>query len=297
MTARPLIVGAAGQVGAKLLEALGPSAIPAGRIAAQEGWRQIDIASLARDPDAASRALDGLELSAIYCVGGATDVERCETDVAWAMETNCEGPIALARASRGVPFVFFSTDYVFDGREHPGPYSESSPTNPLSVYGRSKLLGEQGILAARPDALIVRTNVVYGPDRQRKNFLYTLSRLLGQGTQMRVPTDQISSPTYNEDLARAAIALVEGRHSGIFNVAGPDLISRYDFAILAADILSLDKSLIHPVTTAELNQRAVRPLAAGMLIDKLRAAIPHIRMRASDEAIRAWQSTEAASTC
>jgi dTDP-4-dehydrorhamnose reductase len=287
-------VGANGQVGQVLLQVLGPNALPAGRTAREAGWLQCDLAQFASDPASADKALNGLDLAAVYCVGGATDVERCETDVTWAMQVNCDGPAALARASRGVPFVFFSTDYVFDGGLHgpPGPYDEHSPTNPLSVYGRSKLLGEQAVLAARPDALIVRTTVVYGYDAQRKNWLYTLTRLLSAGTPMRIADDQLSSPTYNEDLARATVALVEGGHTGLFNIVGPEVLSRFDFSVLAAGILGLDGSLLSPVKTSELNQRAPRPLASGLKIDKLRAAVPQAIMRPNADAIRAWQAIE-----
>ena len=288
--ARSLVVGANGQVGRALLRVLGPAALPAGRSAHEDGWVQCDLAQCAHDPDAAARALHGLNLSAIYCVGGATDVERCEIDIPWAMETNCDGPAALARASKGLPFVFFSTDYIFDGVA--GPYDEQAPTNPLSVYGRSKLLGEQAVLAARPDALIIRTSVVYGYDAQRKNFLYTLSRLLRAGTPMRIADDQISSPTYNEDLARATVALMDRGHHGIFNVVGPEVMSRFDFALLGADVLGLDRSLLSPLKTSELNQRAARPLASGMKIGKLQAALPDVPMRLNAEGIRAWQQQE-----
>jgi dTDP-4-dehydrorhamnose reductase len=292
MTARPLVVGAAGQVGKALTHALGPQALKAGRNAPTGDWLQVDLAALAHDPNAAKSTLDAHNLSAIYCVGGATDVERCETDHAWAMGANCDGPIALANATKGIPFVFFSTDYIFDGRA--GPYNESAATNPLSVYGRSKLLGEQGVLAARPDALIIRTTIVYGPDSQQKNYLYTLRRILSEGKPMRVAADQLSTPTYNEDLALATIALVAGGHTGIVNVAGPELLSRFDFSILAASILGLDTALLTPIATSELRQKAARPLASGLLIDKLRAAVPSITMRTNAEAITAWKASEAA---
>jgi dTDP-4-dehydrorhamnose reductase len=291
-----LIVGANGQVGRALLRVLGERALPAGRTAHEPGWVVSDLGAMAHDREAAARTLEGLDLSAVYCVGGATDVERCETDEAWAMETNCDGPAALARASRGLPFVFFSTDYVFDGIEAPGhpagPYSEDSPTHPLSVYGRSKLLGEQAVLAAHPSALVIRTSVVYGYDAQRKNFLYTLHRLLSAGTPMRVADDQLSSPTFNEDLAAATVALLERGHTGLFHVVGPEVMSRFDFALLAAEILGLDRSLLSPLKTHELNQRAPRPLVSGMRIDKLRAALPDLPMRSNDAAIRAWQQQE-----
>jgi dTDP-4-dehydrorhamnose reductase len=292
--AKALIVGAAGQVGAAIASVLGAAALPTGRQPSSDGSPFLDLVALAHNPALAAEFLAPLSLSAVYCVGGATDVERCEADTAWAMDTNCHGPAALAAAARHLPFVYFSTDYVFDGREAPGhpggPYTETDPTHALSVYGRSKLEGEQRIRDAHPNPLIVRTNVVYGPDRQQKNFLYTLRRLLNSGQTMRVPSDQISTPTYNADLARATVALMQASASGIFNICGPELLSRYDFALLAASILGLDSTLLSPVTTAELNQRAPRPLHAGLLTEKLRATLGPSIMRSNAQAIADWSS-------
>lgn len=283
---KSLIVGAAGQVGVVLTNLLGDRALPSFRTAPSETSLVLNLAALAKDPGLAQRVLGPLHLDAVYCVGGATDVERCESDVDWAMDTNCYGPAVLAAAARHIPFVYFSTEYVFDGKN--GPYTETDPTNAISVYGRSKLEGEQRVLDAHPNALVLRTTVVYGQDQQRKNFLYTLLRLLGSGQTMRVPTDQISSPTYNQDLAHAAVELVCAGQTGIFHVCGPDVISRFDFAILASGILGLDASLLQPVATADLNQRAARPLRAGMLIHKLTSTLPHVRMRPNKEAITEW---------
>ncbi len=259
-----------------------------------DGSVHVDLVALAANPSLAAEILAPLNLSAVYCVGGATDVERCESDLDWAMNTNCYGPVALAKAARHLPFVYFSTEYVFDGND--GPYDETAPTNALSVYGKSKLEAEHRILDTHPSPLIVRTTVVYGPDRQGKNFLYTLRRLLSSGQRMRVPSDQVSTPTYNEDLAAATAELVHLGQTGIFNVTGPELLSRYDFALLAADILGLDAALLSPVPTAELNQKAPRPLLAGLLTDKLRATLQQTRMRPTREAIRTWAATTPAAS-
>ena len=291
-TAKSLIVGANGQVGAAILSTLGDHALGAGRVSTADLPLSVDLVAMARRPALASELLASLPLDAVYCVGGATDVERCESDVDWAMETNCYGPAALAAAASHLPFVYFSTEYVFDGVQ--GPYTETDPTNPLSVYGRSKFEGEQRILDAHPNPLVLRTTVVYGPDRQRKSFLYTLKRLLTSGQTMRVPVDQISTPTYNEDLASATVELVRLGASGIFHVCGPDVLSRYDFALQAVQILDLDASLIKGVTTAELNQKAPRPLNAGLLTEKLRKILHHTHIRTNAQAIEAWRRQESA---
>lgn len=288
---RPLVVGSAGQVGAALVQALGSRAIATKRNPDDSGSPVLDMAAAAHDNTAATALLEHVKPTSVFCVGGATDVERCESDLAWAMDTNCEGPAELARLCRGVPFVFFSTDYVFNG--HDGPYDEDAPTDPLSVYGRSKLLGEQAVLAAHPEALVVRTNVVYGPDRQGKNFLYTLRRLLNAGTTMRIPTDQYSTPTYNPDLAQATLQLADGGHTGLFNVSGAEFLSRWEFAQLASRILGLDATFLQPVTTPELKQKADRPLRGGLNIAKLQAALPKLKLHTNEGAIRAWKEATA----
>src|ERR1019366_7539920 len=169
--------------------------------------------------------------------------------------------------------------------------TEESAPSPISVYGLSKLLGEQEILRLHPRALIIRTTVVYGNDSREKNFLYSLHRLLSSGKPIRVPNDQISTPTYNRDLALATVQLTRAGSTGIFHICGPELLSRYEFALKAASILGLDASLITGVPTAELNQKAPRPLHAGLRIDKLKASHPSISMCCALDGISAWRDT------
>ena len=283
-----LVVGASGQLGAALCEQLGWRALPAARRQLQPHWLPLDL------EQAASHGVDELRAriqpAAVICAAGATDVERCESDLAWATAANHTGPLALARAFPDVPFVFLSTDYVFDGESPTAPYSETDLTNPLSVYGRTKLAGEQAVLDAHTQAMVVRTTTVYGPDPQGKNFLYTLRRLLSEGKPMRVPTDQIATPTYNADLAAAVLALLSAGATGIFHVAGPEFLSRYDFARDACSLLGLPTETLQPVSTPELAQRAARPLRGGLRIDKLNQTLARPLMRPPAEGIRAWAS-------
>jgi dTDP-4-dehydrorhamnose reductase len=283
-----LIAGATGQLGAALCAQLGPRALPAARRQLSPEFLPLDLDHLAANPEAAHQLIAQHQPDAIICAAGATDVERCETDTAWAAAANHLGPLALARAARDIPFVFLSTDYVFDGLAPGGPYAEDAPTHPLSVYGRTKLEGELSVLNEHPNALVVRTTTVYGPDPQGKNFLYTLRRVLFAGNTMRVPTDQLATPTYNEDLATAVLALLDKRTTGIVHAAGPEFLSRYDFATLACDILGLPTATLAAVTTPELNQKAARPLLAGLAIDKLTSILGTNPMRSPAQGIRDW---------
>jgi dTDP-4-dehydrorhamnose reductase len=144
--------------------------------------------------------VEAVEPDVVIHAAGWTDVEACEADEERARAVNGTLPGAIAARLRGqAAYVFYSTEYVFDGTD--GPYAEDDPTNPLSAYGRSKLLGEARVLDADPSALVIRTTVVYGPDPNEKNFVAQLRRRLGGGEPMRVPADQVSSPTFNLDLA------------------------------------------------------------------------------------------------
>lgn len=283
---RSLIVGASGQVGRQFLEAMGERAVATSR-EAREGWLQLDLAALSEVGQAAA-VLDGQEFEAIYCVGGMTHVDGCEAEPELAWRTNGVGPGVLAEYARrrGVPYVFFSTEYVFDGAaEDPGPYAEESRTNPLSVYGKSKLEGERRVMAAHPGALVLRTTVVYGPDAKRMNYVCALIRNLRGGVTMRVPEDQVSTPTYNRDLIPAALGLVAAGATGVFHVSGPEVLGRLEFARRVAAELGLDGGLLEGVSTTELGQAAARPLAAGLGTEKLRRMYPELRMRGVAESI------------
>ena len=253
----------------------------------REGWVHLDFAEL-ETPEQAAALFDAYELDSIYCVAGMTAVDACEDAPELAFHTNARGPGVLAAYAqrRKLPFVYFSTEYVFDGTpEDPGPYAETDALRPLSVYGKSKLAGEEAVCEACACALVLRTTVVYGPDARQKNYLYSLMRNLATCTAMRVPEDQVSTPTYNLDLIAAALGLVECGASGVFHVCGPEVMGRLQFAREIAEKLGLDTSLLHGVSTAELGQRAARPLAAGLATRKLTTLYPQLRMRTVVEAI------------
>jgi dTDP-4-dehydrorhamnose reductase len=284
---RALVVGAGGQVGHLIASLLGDGdCIRTSRRPDRAGWISLDLASLAREPDRARALLRDLRASAVYCVGGFTNVELCEAQPELAMAVNCDGPAALAAAAREIPFVFFSSEYVFDGLA--GPYREDSSARPISVYGQSKWCGEIAVRKNHPAPLIVRTTVVYGYDPGGRNFLYSLKRQLSLQQEVRVPADQVSTPTYNRDLAAAVVALVEAGAHGIYHVCGPERLSRLEFAQRAARAFGLDPALVTGVSTPELGQRAPRPLSAGLTIDKLRADYPRVSMRDLEQAMSDW---------
>src|SRR5262245_10086308 len=269
---RALVIGASGQVGGCLLEALrarGHEAIGTHAHHPLEGLASLDVIDYA----AVERAVRDAQPDWVLCPAGLTHVDYCEEHPAEAFAINKDGALATARAASraGAGFVFFSTEYVFDGTG--GPYAEDDAAHPLSIYGRSKWEGERAVLAEMPRAVVVRTTVVYGPDRQEKNFIYQLIRNCRSGQGMRIPADQVSSPTYNVDLAQATVELCERNLGGVYHLAGDGVMDRFAFARIACDVFGLDPSRLTPVTTAQLGQKAARPLKAGLGIVKAKGVL------------------------
>lgn len=225
----------------------------------------------------------------VFIAAGMTWVDGCEKDPTTAYCVNRDAPAAIVRVCKsfGIKTVFYSTEYVFDGKK--GPYTEDSTPNPLSVYGKSKLEGEHLIQAIDDTSLIIRTTVVYGPDPHKKNFAYQVHKAASSAKQkpIYVPVDQISSPTYNRDLARLSILLVENNMSGVVNVAGPDRMNRVAFAKKLVKHLHGDPKIIKPIKTEELKQAAARPLDAGLDISFLKKFFKH-KMRSVDDAAHHW---------
>jgi dTDP-4-dehydrorhamnose reductase len=271
---RAVVIGGSGQIGGWLLRWLderGHRAVGTYATVEFPGLVHLD----ATDLSGAAAWLRGQRADVVFYPAGLTWVDGCERDPDRARSANLEQPLNLARvaAEQGARFVYFSTDYVFDGRE--GPYAEEDPPRPLSVYGRVKYEAELALGKALGEALLtVRTTWAFGPERQGKNFAYQLVKSLSAGRPLVCPSDQVSNPTYSPDIARAVIRLAEAGHSGLIHMAGPDWIDRVRFAHALAVAFGLDPSLIVARTTAELNQAAARPLRSGLRTPRLDACLP-----------------------
>lgn len=276
MSLRAVVIGGSGQIGGWLLHTLkerGHEAVGTYSTVAYPGLTQLDAANL----EAAAAWVRQQRPDVVFYPAGFTWVDGCERDPEKAHSANVAQPLNLARAAAdsNARFVYFSTDYIFDGMN--GPYTEASPTRPLSVYGQSKLDCEHALAAELGSRqLTARTAWVFGPEKQGKNFAYQLARALSAGKTLEAPTDQISNPSYGPDVARAVVALVEADHSGLFHVAGPETMDRVSFAKALAAGFDLDPGLIVGKTTAELGQGAPRPLSGGLLSPRLEAIFPGI---------------------
>jgi dTDP-4-dehydrorhamnose reductase len=282
MPVRAVVVGGSGQIGGWLLRTLadrGHEAVGTYASVAYPGLHHLDAADLA----ASAAWLRDQKPDVVFYPAGFTWVDGCERDPARARSANVEQPLNLARAAAGIGarFVYFSTDYVFGA--HGGPYTEDSPTNALSAYGRSKLEAEHALAGTLGDRqLTVRTSWVFGPERQGKNFSYQLAKALSAGKILEGPTDQVSNPSYGPDVARAVVGLVEAGHSGLIHVAGPEVMDRVRFARELARGFGLDPSLIVGRTTAELGQGAPRPLSGGLLTPRLQTLLPGVMSPLAD---------------
>jgi dTDP-4-dehydrorhamnose reductase len=248
---RVLIVGASGFVGSALQAAFGPDAVGTYCTHAADGLRQLDL----RDVAAVQLLVGEARPELIIQPAAQPNVDWCEDHEQESHEIN----------------VFFSSDYVFSGAA--GPYAEDAATGPQNVYGRHKLEAERLIAARLDDYVIVRVCGVYGFEPRGKNFVMGLLAKGRRGEPMNVPSDQWGTPTYADNLAAVVRELVSSGCHGIYHVVGPECMDRVSFARLACEVFGLDPAFLRVRTTAELRQRAPRPLRGGLQTAKVRAIL------------------------
>ncbi|WP_335943714.1 dTDP-4-dehydrorhamnose reductase [Pseudomonas sp. G166] len=173
------------------------------------GSDQLDLAR----PDLIGSPIGALRPDLIINAAAHTAVDQAESEpqLAFAINASAPGVLAQVALELGIPLIHYSTDYVFDGRK-PAPYTEDDTTNPLSVYGRSKLAGEDAIRQAGGQHLILRTSWVYST--AGRNFLLTMQRLLQEKPQLRVVADQIGAPTWAGTIADSTAKLIERWRTG-----------------------------------------------------------------------------------
>lgn len=281
---RAVVIGGSGQIGGwlrRILSERGHEAVGTYATVPYPGLVPLDASNLQHAAD----WLREQRPDVVFYPAGFTWVDGCERDPARARAANLEQPLNLARAAAALEgrFVYFSTDYVFDGKS--GPYRETDPPNPLSVYGQAKRDAEIALEQELGEAnLTVRTSWVFGPERQGKNFAYQLVRTLREGRTLTCPSDQVSSPSYGPDVAAAVIQLAELNLFGLIHVVGPEVLDRGRFAQAIALAFGLDADLIAGKPTAELGQGAPRPLNGGLLTPRLDTVLPG-SMRSLDEAL------------
>jgi dTDP-4-dehydrorhamnose reductase len=195
-----------------------------------------------------------------------TNVDGCEENRKEAWFSNVTFVEQLARLSLIVEshLIHFSTDYVFDGAK--GPYTEQDQPNPICYYGKSKLAGENAVLKSHANNTVIRTNVVYGlTTNDQSDFVQWVIKCHEANKTMNIVNDQLSNPTLTDDLALSVKRIIEKKRCGLYHIGGNSYCNRYEFALEIANIFHLDESLIAPIQTHSLNQKAKRPLRGGLI--------------------------------
>lgn len=194
---------------------------------------------------------------AVFHLAAWTDVDACEGDAARATSINFQGTwsVALAAAELGCKLIYLSTDYVFDGRSR-RPYRENDKPGPLSVYGRTKLMGEQAVSRTCRKAFIVRTSWLYG--RHGRNFVDTIRARAGRDSSIEVVSDQFGSPTYARDLCRPLWELARSNHFGTYHLTNAGQCSWFQLAEEVVRLAGI-RCTILPVDTGRIGRPAPRP--------------------------------------
>jgi dTDP-4-dehydrorhamnose reductase len=198
-----------------------------------------------------------------------TNVDLSEKLREDAWRINVKGVEYLAEAARAIDaqIIHISTDYIFDGKS--GPYHENDIPNPIGYYGRTKLASENALRISGTLFTILRTNVLYGiAHNSRPDFVRWVVNSLSKKEKIRIVKDQINNPTFIDDLVQAINKVIDFKKTGIYNIGGKEFLSRLEFTNRIADFFNLNKNLITPITTEELNQPARRPLNSGLWILK-----------------------------
>ncbi|HEY3504617.1 MAG TPA: sugar nucleotide-binding protein [Actinocatenispora sp.] len=261
-----VVVGASGSVGGHLLATAAPDLPMLGTYLTNPtpGCVRLDAA------DAASVAALTAEITprAYVICAAVTSAETCETRPELSYRTNVRVPAVLAEvcADRGIPLVYLSTDYVFDGTA--GPYGEDADTAPVNAYGRDKAQGEKLVLAGGDHAAVLRTSVVYGG--ARPGAVDQIRHVLGLGQRIALSAEHQNTPTDAADLAWLVRRVLASGAGGVYHAAGPETMTRFDLGTAVARACGLPVDLVEPLTAdaAAAAGKAPRPRQCGLRIDR-----------------------------
>jgi dTDP-4-dehydrorhamnose reductase len=265
---RVLVIGAKGMLGRDLVKVLYSTF----RTDKHSDWEvlewdidEIDI----REEKTTVTKIESFHPEIVINVAGYTNVDGCESNEEEAFAVNAEGMkhVALGALQCRAKVVYLSTDYIFDGKKKE-PYLEDDPPNPLNVYGRSKWKGEQYVRELLEDALIIRTQWLYG--RFGNNFVSSILRQGREKKVLSIVNDQIGSPTYTVDLSEAISVLLKYDVRGVFHVANSDLCTWYTLGQAILKLSGMERVKVIPISSKELDRPAVRPPYSVLNCQKLR---------------------------
>lgn len=214
--------------------------------------------------DKIPRIYQKLNPDAVIHLAALTNVDSCETqkDLAYLLNVKSTEILAKEAAKNHSFFVYVSTDYVFDGKT--GMKKEDDTPNPLGYYGKTKLEGELALNNLASNYCIARTSTPFGAHPKKKSFPVWVKENLETKKQIKVLTDQFTSPTYVGNLSKMLIEIATKQINGIIHLAGATRISRYDFAKMIAHKLQLDESLILEAKSQDMDWKAKRPLDSSL---------------------------------
>jgi dTDP-4-dehydrorhamnose reductase len=205
----------------------------------------------------------------IIHAGAISKPDDCEKDKPLAKKINIDGTEILLNSAKkyAASFLFVSTDFVFDGEK--GMYKEADERKAVNYYGQTKISAEDLVMQYPFTWSIVRTVLVYGKPRSgRDNLITIVKQKLQKGETYNVFDDQVRTPTYVEDLAKAMVTMIEKETKGVMHISGNDILTPYDLAIATARFLQLDETLIKKVTAQTITQPAKRPSKTGFNLNK-----------------------------
>lgn len=250
-----LVTGANGQLGNCVRKAAADS---------KDNYIFTDVAELdITDADAVANMVRENDIDVVVNCAAYTNVDKAESDEAFAEMLNAKAVENLARAvkANGGTLIHISTDYVFGGSHGNTPRTEEEPVNPTGVYGITKLHGEQAVAASGCKALIFRTAWLYS--EYGKNFVKTMLNLTSIKPELKVVFDQVGTPTYAQDLADAVFGIIESRNfegnEGIYHYSNEGVCSWYDFTKMIAEIAGNTSCDVQPCHSDEFPSPVVRP--------------------------------------
>lgn len=228
-----------------------------------------------RDVTATKEVLERFQPDMVLLPGAMTNVDQCERSPTQSWEINAEGPMNVANVCKdiGAKLLYVSTDYVFNGMKQ-SKYYEFDTTDPISIYGQTKLEGERCTMDADKHNLVCRVSVLYGWNRSgKKNFVTWLLDELENKRPVNVFDDQWVSPTYAPHCAKILLKLIKSDEKGVFHTSGPDCLNRHEIALMVAKEFGLDASLVRKVPTKSVDLLARRPERSCLSVDKVESIL------------------------
>ncbi len=258
---RLLVTGASGFLGARILLEARERGVPVVG-AARSPWGETEVVpvDLAREGEG-ERLLEEVRPGAVIHAAAMSRIPHCEKDPERAARVNRDGTRALAEAAarREIPFLYVSTDHVFDGNS--APYGPEDPPSPVSVYGRTKAEGEEAVQRTGGSWRVVRVSLLFGrsPGRGNLGASEGLLALLARGERPLLFTDEFRTPLDVGQAARCLLDLLQAPPGRILHLGGPERISRFSFGLLVARAAGLDPGLLRKGLRADRPEHASRP--------------------------------------